>query len=83
MIVISIDQKATDKRIKDLMLKHNIQVKDLQKACGFDRPQAVYKWLRGASLPSIESLLILQTVFSVSIDDMIVFKKLDDDSSVA
>lgn len=71
-LYISIDQEETGKRIKTLMKKNKYSVRDMQEACGFERPQAVYKWLSGKTLPSIESLVILAALFHVSIDGILV-----------
>ena len=46
-------------------------VKDIQKIFGFATPQAVYKWIHGKSLPSIDNLLILANVFDVNIEDIL------------
>ena len=36
-------------------------VKNVREACGFEQPQAAYKWLNGQSLASLDNLLILKT----------------------
>ena len=71
-VYISIDQEKTGRRIKALMKEKNLSVRDMQEACGFERPQAVYKWLGGKTLPSIESLVIIAALFHVSIDGILV-----------
>ena len=39
---------------------------------GFENPQAVYKWISGRSLPSIDNFLILSKVLHTSIEDILV-----------
>ena len=62
-IYVTIDQEKTGRNIASLMALKGIRVKDIQEACGFEKPQAVYKWLHGQTLPSIDNLLILSILF--------------------
>ena len=71
-IYLSIQQKATGERIRELLLKYGYSVKDIQEVMGFENPQAVYKWLSGKSLPSLDNLLILSKVLHTSIEDILV-----------
>lgn len=38
---------------------------------GFENPQAVYKWLRGESLPSIDNLLILGKILNTKLENIL------------
>ena len=67
-----IDLTATGKRIKQLMMENHVTVKDLQEACGLERPQAIYKWLSGKSLPSMDNMVIIRIMLHTTIDDIIV-----------
>ena len=67
-----IDIAATGKRIDQLRKEKELSVRDLQKIFGFSSPQAIYNWIWGSSLPSIDSMVILATIFGVKIDDIIV-----------
>lgn len=71
-VFIPILQKETGNRIKELMEKSNLKVRDIQEACGFEQPQAVYKWLNGQSLPAIDNLVVLSYVLHTNIDGIIV-----------
>ena len=68
----AIDITATGKRIDQLRREKEMSVRDLQKVFGFSSPQAIYNWIWGVSLPSIDSIVILESVFEVKIDDIIV-----------
>ena len=46
---------------------------------GFENPQAVYKWLSGKSLPSLENLLILSKLLNISIENILV---IDEDINI-
>lgn len=69
---LSIRQEATGKKIKELLRDNGYSVKDIQEVMGFENPQAVYKWLSGKSLPSLDNLLILSKLLHTSIEDILV-----------
>lgn len=71
-IYISIQLQETGKRIKSLMNQNGYTVRDIQRVMGFENPQAIYKWLSGRSLPSIDNLLILCRLFNIHVEDILV-----------
>ena len=54
------------------MKDNNYSVKDVQDMFGFEYPQAVYKWIHGECLPSIDNLVVLAKVFKTTVDKIIV-----------
>ena len=70
-IYIMIDQEETGRNILNLMNRQGLKVRDIQEACGFEQPQAVYKWLHGQSLPSIDNLLILAKLFESTVEGIL------------
>ena len=70
-----IDMAATGINITRLRVNAGLTVKDLQKIFGFSTPQAIYKWQRGAALPTVDNLVILALLFKVKIDDILIFQK--------
>lgn len=71
-VYLSIQTKETGNRIKKLLNQRGYTVKDVQEVFGFEYPQAVYKWLSGKSLPSVDNLVILSKILNTSIDDILV-----------
>jgi len=69
---LSIQPKATGDRIKGLLFENGYTVKDVQNAMGFENPQAVYKWISGKSLPSLDNFIILSRLLRTSIEDILV-----------
>lgn len=69
---LSIQQKETGKRIKELLSTHGYTVKDVQCVMGFENPQAIYKWLSGKSLPSLDNFIILSRMLHTSIEEILV-----------
>lgn len=67
-----IDMEATGERIKQLREDKGLTVKELQDTLGFTNPQAIYKWQKGVNIPTVDNLLILSSLFGVSMDEIIV-----------
>ena len=67
-----IDLPATGENITRLRLARGLTVRDLQQFFGFDAPQAIYKWQRGQTLPTVDNLFALAALFRVSIDEILI-----------
>jgi len=67
-----IDMTATGMNITRLRINAGLTVRDLQTIFGFSTPQAIYKWQRGDAMPTLDNMLVLATVFGVTIDDILV-----------
>ena len=70
-IYITIDQEETGLNIQRLMHRNGLKARDIQEACGFEKPQAVYKWIHGQSLPSIDNLLVLAKLFGSTVEGIL------------
>ena len=68
----TIDPVLTGENIIRLRKQAGLSVHDLQWIFGFNSPQAIYKWQCGASLPSIDNLIVLAKILDVRIDDILV-----------
>ena len=67
-----IDLARTGRNIAALRIQHGLSVRDLQRIMGFATPQAIYKWQRGITMPTIDNLLVLASVFGTTMDAIIV-----------
>ncbi|HAG56517.1 MAG TPA: hypothetical protein DCL14_00615 [Ruminococcaceae bacterium] len=67
-----IDPVATGENIVRLRKLRGLSVRDLQNWFGFEEPQAIYKWQKGKSLPTIDNLYALGALLDVPIDDILV-----------
>lgn len=70
-----IDLEKTGHNIRQLRVQNLLKVNDLQRTFGFAQPQSIYKWEQGKSLPTIDNLLVLSKIFGVSMDEIIVCRK--------
>ncbi len=66
-----IDVKATGARIRELRKANHLRVEDIANFMGFESEQAIYKWQRGDSLPTLDNMFALSRLFSTPIDNII------------
>ena len=71
MLIPVVDLKLTGQNILSLRTQRGFSVRDLQAMLGIATPQAIYKWQRGETLPSIENLAALACVLGVSIEEIL------------
>ena len=71
MLVPVVDMKLTGRKIAALRAQRGISVRELQAMLGFATPQAIYKWQRGETLPTVENLAALACILSVPIEEIL------------
>ena len=71
-LTIRVDMVRTGKNIARLRKINNLTIKDIQDAMGFNTPQAIYKWMRGEAIPTVDNLVILSELFTATIDEILV-----------
>ncbi len=67
-----IDMIKTGRNIARLRKINDLTIKDIQDAMGFNTPQAIYKWMRGEAVPSVDNLIVLSELFDTAIDEILV-----------
>ena len=72
MLVPVVDLKLTGQNIAVLRKQSGISVRELQAMLGFATPQAIYKWQRGVTLPTLDNLVVLASVFGTTMDAIVV-----------
>lgn len=70
----TIDMVKTGQNITRLRQQAGLSVKELQDIFGFATPQAIYKWQQGATIPTVDNLVVLASVFHVHLDDILVLE---------
>ena len=68
----TINTIATGANIKAMMKARQMTTADIQKACGFGTPQAIFKWFRGDTMPTIDNMVILAAMLGVTLDEIVV-----------
>lgn len=68
-----IDPVATGARINTYRMERGYSVAGLRDYFGLSTTNAIYKWLKGDSLPTLDNFLALSVLFGISINDLIVY----------
>lgn len=71
----TINLEETGKNIKELMKENGVAVVALQEVMGFGTPQAIYKWIKGATMPTLDNFVLLAHVLDTTIDKVLVLNK--------
>ena len=66
----TIDVKATGERIKELRKKSGLTIREVSEYMGFTTDQAVCKWQRGESLPTVDNLYALSKLYGKRMEDI-------------
>ena len=72
MLVPVVNMRLTGQNISSLRSQRGISVRDLQEMLGIATPQAIYKWMRGDTMPTIDNIVVLADMFGVEIGDIVV-----------
>lgn len=71
----TIDIIKTGENIKRIIKQKGMKIADVQSAFGFNTPQAIYKWIRGDCMPTIDNIVIMTDIFGVGMDDIVAVKR--------
>ena len=66
-----IDKEKTGERIRFLIELRGLSVKDVCRILSLGCVQAVYKWLDGVNLPSLDNMYCLSILLKVPIDALL------------
>ena len=70
-----INMTATGMNIARLRKNAGMTVRNLQAIFGFANPQAIYKWQRGETMPTLDNMIVLAAVFNVTVDEILVLEE--------
>ena len=66
-----INTAATGQNINRMRIEAGMTVRDMQQVFGFTTPQAIYKWIHGTAMPTIDNMVILAAKYDVTVDEII------------
>ena len=72
--ISELDTVATGYKIKSLMDERNVSIRDVSDFMKVSF-QAVYRWQKGETLPTISNMYILGQLLGTDVDDMLVAKE--------
>jgi len=67
-----INVPETAENLRHLLDEKHISVRQVAEYMGFEQPQAVYKWLSGKSLPTVDNLVALSWYLDISVESILV-----------
>ena len=67
-----INVAATAAKIKECRIRAGYSVREIQNIFRFSSPEAIYAWEKGKYIPSIDNMIIIASVYGVTIDEIIV-----------
>ena len=70
-----INMIATGNNITRLRKEKGISVKQIQEVMGFNTPQAIFKWQRGETMPTLDNIVVLSELFHTTIEEIVVTEK--------
>ena len=71
---LSIDMAATGANLRKIRRERALSAVKVSELVGLTSPQAVYRWERGETLPTMDNLVILASVYHMTVDEIIVVK---------
>lgn len=72
--MVKISRTETGKRIRKLIVERGMTARDVQEAMNLDSPQAVYRWMYGDTLPSLENAVLLGQLLEIPLDAILVLE---------
>lgn len=67
-----IDVAATAANIKACRIRAGYSVREIQNFFNFSSPEAIYSWEKGKYIPSIDNLIVIASVYGVTIDQIVI-----------
>lgn len=67
-----IDVAATAANIKACRIRARYSVREIQNIFNFSSPEAVYAWEKGKYLPTIDNMIVIASVYGVTIDQIVI-----------
>lgn len=71
----TINMKMTGQKIADMISDKGFTIKAIQNIFGFNQPTAIYKWVHGVAMPTLDNMIILADIFECRVDDILVVEK--------
>lgn len=57
------------------MKRNGVTAADVADRMGFSSRNAVYKWMKGESLPTLDNILILADLLDVTVEEILVINR--------
>lgn len=71
-----VDIIATGKHLEKLMKEEGVSPKIFARIMGWEKPQAVYRWYYGETLPSVDTLSVLAKILNRPIESLLIMREI-------
>lgn len=71
-----IDMVETGKHLEEVMKEEGVSPKIFARIMGWEKPQAIYRWYYGETLPSIDTLSVLARILNRPIESLLVTREI-------
>ena len=72
---LRINMTETGNNISRLRKEKGITIKQIQETMGFNTPQAIYRWMRGETMPTLDNVFALSELLNVTVEEIVVLEK--------
>lgn len=71
-----INMKATGKHLEKIMKEEGVTPKFFARIMGWEKPQAIYRWYYGETLPTLDTLAVLARVLNRSVESLLIMNEI-------
>lgn len=72
---LRINMTETGNNISRLRKEKGITIRQIQETMGFNTPQAIYRWMRGETMPTLDNVFALSELLNVTVEEIVVLEK--------
>ena len=72
---LRINMTETGNNISRLRKEKGITIRQIQETMGFNTPQAIYRWMRGETMPTLDNFFALSELLNVTVEEIVVLEK--------
>jgi len=72
---LRINMIETGNNISRLRKEKGITIRQIQETMGFNTPQAIYRWIRGETMPTLDNVFALSELLNVTVEEIVVLEK--------
>ena len=72
--MVTVDMAKTGENIENMRRSSGLTVRQVLDEIGLSSPNSFSKWIHGQSMPTIDNLVILASLFGVGIGDIVATK---------
>lgn len=65
----------TGEHLHSLMKDRQVTASDIKRICGLTSTNAVYRWIHGKNLPSIDNMVEVARLLGVTVDEILVIEE--------